>query len=217
MTSLPLAAIGPLVAFCDPARGKPTDVHASLKRLGSRSAVVVCGSDALGRVFVLYAWAKRCATDVLIEHLYTIAERFRPKVFGVEASGLQSLFTDALARDAKWRGRYLPLLAVEQPTTQEKDFRIRTRLQPIVGHGRLFLLDGDPGVAELKAELTTFPQNPLKDLVDALASATTLLPHRAPRRERDAAVDDLVAHLRATGAPPEAITAAQNRRLAWTT
>lgn len=213
MTTLPLDAIRPLVAFCDPARGKTSD---KLKRLSSRSAIVVGGQDYLGRLFVVYAWAKRCPTPQLIEQLYTVAERFRVKTFGIEANGLQALFADALTRDAKWQGRYLPLQQVMQPTNQEKDFRIRTRLQPIVGHGRLLLLDGDPGVAELAAELTTFPQNPMKDLVDALASLTTLLPPVKTRRVRDSGVDALVAHLREQGAHPDEIKAAYNRRLAWT-
>lgn len=214
MTTQPLSSITPLVAFCDPARGKST--AEALKRLSSRAAIVVGGRDSLGRVFVVYAWAKRCPTNALIDQLYAVSERFRPKTFGIEANGLQALFADALTRDAKWQGRYLPLQQVMQPTTVEKDFRIRTRLQPIVGHGRLFLLDGDPGVAELRAELTTFPQNPMKDMVDALASMTTLLAPVQTRRSRDAGVDELVAHLRRTGAPPEAIKAAADRRHAWT-
>ncbi len=184
-------------AFLDPAGGKK-DIH--LRRLSSRSAICVGAADSLGRVFVLHAWAQRCSTDELIEKIYWVNRTFQPKVFGVEANGLAALFSDALARDAKYAGIRLPLVEVFQPSHQEKDFRIRTTLQPLVGHGRLFLDDSDLGQHELFHEIVTFPQNPVKDLIDSCASMCRLIPPPVIRARRDVETERLLKYLRSTGA-----------------
>lgn len=189
--------LGSAFAFLDPHGGK-RDAH--LKKLGSRSAICVGAADTLGRIFVLYAWAARCSTEELIEKIYYVNRTFMPKVFGVESNGLAALFTDALARDAKYAGIKLPLSEVFQPTHQEKDFRIRTILQPIVGHGRLFIDETDPGQRELYHEITTFPQNPIKDLIDACASMCRLIPPPVVRARKDVETERLLKYLRSTGA-----------------
>jgi len=189
--------LGPAYAMLDPHGGK-RDIK--LKALSSRSAICVGAADHLGRVFVLYAWAARCSTDELIERIYEVNRTFVPKVFGAEANGLAALFTDALSRDAKHIGIKLPLSEVHQPTHQEKDFRIRTIMQPMVGHGRLMLNLDDPGQRELRHEITTFPQNPMKDLIDACASMCRLIPAPVPAARKDMQRDALLKYLRNTGA-----------------
>lgn len=189
--------LGPAHAFLDPHGGK-RDAH--LRKLGSRSAICVGAADSLGRIFVLFAWAQRCSTDELIDKIYYVNRTYNPKIFGVESNGLAALFTDALARDAKYAGIKLPLSEVHQPPNQEKPFRIRTILQPIIGHGRLFLDDSDPGQRDLLHEILTFPQNPMQDAIDACASMCRLIPPPVVRARKDGETEKLLKYLRATGA-----------------
>jgi len=182
------------VAFLDPASGRA----ARLKRVASRSAIVVIGADALGRVFVLHQWAARVSTQRLVDTLFLLNEQYHPRAFGCESNALQCLFTDCLELISRTKQTRLPLVPVQQPTKIDKDYRIRTSLQPVIGYGRLFL---QPQHHELRSELEAFPQGQTKDLVDALASAVRLLKPISLRHERDSKRDALATYLRKTGAP----------------
>src|SRR5215468_2659836 len=182
------------VFFCDPAAGK----NLQLKRVRARSAIVGLEQDLWGHIFVKVAWAERCSTDRLTDKIFEFNELFKPRTFGIEANAMQTLYGDMVAREAKFRSRRVPILEVHQKTTVEKDWRIRTVIQPLNNAGRLFLLDEH---VELRAEIRNFPMTPTKDLVDALASAIKLLPPVHSRIERDSELDKRLAYLRESGAP----------------
>lgn len=193
-TSVRLADLWFKVAFCDPASGK----REIIRRTRARSAIIVVGADALTRLFVLFAWADRCSTDTLIEKILSTQEQFHPNIFGIEANAMQSLFADAVGREARDKHKTLPLVPVTQPTKIDKDWRIRTTLQPPIGEGRIFI---QPTQYELKAEMLSFPMTPTKDLIDALASAVALIPHQGTRRDFDSEAQQLAQYLRDSGAP----------------
>jgi len=189
------------VAFCDPAGGKKLQI----KRVRARSAIVVVAQDTLNRLFVLHAWADRCSTDRLTQMILKVNADLRPRLFGIEANAMQSLYGDMVRRESRTtKGPRLPLIPVEQPTKIDKDWRIRSVLQPAIAEGRLFIL---PTLYELRAEITTFPMSPTKDLIDALASAIALMPKRAVARERQEEMQARLAYLRETGASPQYIEA----------
>jgi hypothetical protein len=200
MTSFPLGLLYPTYAFLDPAG--PKKRSEGIKHVASRSAIIVCGQDELSRVYVLHAWAARCPTDTLIETIITINERWRPKVFGCEENNLASLFADCMRLNARWANMKLPLVGVPQPSTIEKDARIRQVLQPLVANGRVLLRAGDPGMAELRTEITSFPMNFRKDLIDALASCCRMMPLRAKRAGVDSEREAYLRYLRESGAKP---------------
>lgn len=189
-----------IVGFTDPSGGKSGS--AKLKRTSARSSVIVIGVDDVMRIFVLHAWAMRCPTDTYVEHIYKIHDDLHPKMFGVEANAMQSLFGDMLAREARALKKRIPFVPVQQPTKIDKRWRIRTSIQPVVAEGRLFVQENQ---LELKAEISTFPMSPTVDLIDALASAIALAPQRAPRVVRDDRRDELAAYLRASGMTPRRI------------
>lgn len=205
MTSFPLDRIRPLYGFLDPS-GPKRNVE-GLRHVASRSAIVVGGADDLGRVFAIHAWAARCPTDELMERMVETCDRFRLKLLGCEENALAGLFADAVRRDAKLRQRVLPLVGVSQPSNVEKDYRIRTTLQPIIGNGRLFLLGNDPGMIELRNEIATFPMNLRKDLIDALASLCRLMPLKTARQSRNEEQEAYLRYLRESGAAPQVIEA----------
>lgn len=198
-TEIRLSDLPERYGFVDPASSKK---GGELKMLKARSAIVVVTHDWLGRIFVLDAWGGRCSTDQLIERMYRAEETWKLRVLGGEANGLQELFQEAVQRDARLRGKRLPLRPVHQSTRVEKDWRIRTILQPIIANGRLFVR---PDMTELRTEIASFPMSPLKDMIDALASAIKLIPPRVNRKERDSELEGLLAYLRKTGAPTQYI------------
>ena len=180
-------------SFCDPASGRQV-----IKRVRARSAVVTIGVDHLMRFFVLHTFADRCSTDKLIEKLVEIGETYQPRLFGIEANAMQSLFANAMRREARTAKKRIPFIPITQPTKIDKDFRIRAALQPVIASGRLFL---QANQIDLRGELLSFPMSPTKDLVDALASAIAMAPNRQTRREKDKELESRLAYLRATGAP----------------
>jgi hypothetical protein len=131
-------------------------------------------------------------------------ERWHPLQFGIEANAMQSLFADLVAHEAQRLQQRLPLIPVNQPTKIDKEWRIRDALQPVIGHGRLFLL---PSMIELTGEITGFPLAALRDLTDALASAVALVPLKAAAPVKAAAREGLAKYLRQIGAPASTIEA----------
>ena len=197
MNEIELKELPLTYAFCDPASGKQ-----QLRRVRARSAIIVVAPDPIQRIFVLFAWAKRCSTAKLIEEILSVSERFKVKLFGVEANAMQSLFVDALRREARHQEKRLPLVPVMQSTKVEKDWRIRSMLQPVIAHGRLFT---QANQHELNNELASFPMAATKDLVDALASAISLVPAKSTRKQKDGEAAALARYLRETGASPRHI------------
>ena len=182
--------------FLDPAGGKH---NKDLKSTRARSAIVVVGVDYIDRIWVLEAWADRCHTDEIIRRIFEMNAKWKPKVFGIEANAMQSLFADAVMAQAKMQGVRVPILPVMQPTRVKKEFRIRAALQPVFAEHRL--LFHAQSQQELLKEVRSFPRGQVVDLVDALASVVSLVPRRKPKKQRDAGRDKLAAYLRRRGAP----------------
>lgn len=199
MIALKLSNLVATVAFADPSGGKTPDAQA-VKGLGARSAIVVVGTDALTRVFVLYAWAQRCATTRFLEQLYFVADTFQPRPFCIEANAMQSLFVDCAEYIRKMHSQHqVQFSKYVQPSHLNKTFRNRTAIQPVLAQGRLFLSD-DPSQQELQAELRVHPRSATRDLVDCLATCCSLLPRVAPpRNRRQDEADALAAYLRDRG------------------
>lgn len=198
MASIPLTALLDKVAFTDPASGRT-----ELKRTRARQAIIVVGQDVLMRVFVLYAWAGRLSTTEYMKKLLDVQKQWGPRVFGIEDNAMQSLFADLVIAEARKLKQRIAFTGVTQPSKIDKDFRIRTTLQPVNANGRLFLLKTSH--TELLQEIEGFPNSMLKDLVDCLASAVSLLPVRSAATRRRTEAEALAAHLRNSGATPDYI------------
>ncbi len=181
-----------IYGFVDPAGGK----RSTLTMTRARSAIVVIGVDSLERVFVLYCWADRAPTNILVDKIFSVRDRFHPRVYGCEANAQQSLFVDAVRYVGATAGKAISLVPVNQPTKLTKVFRIRTILQPIISSGRLFVPEDS---YELRAELQAFPLGATVDLVDALASACSLVPSRPLTMRIEQEKDHLAEYLTTAG------------------
>ena len=196
-----LDSIRPLYGFVDPHGGENRQSSARLKKIASQAAIVVGGRDDRN-IYVVDAWADRCSTDTLVEKMFEMCEKWKLKSLGGEDNGMAGLFHDAVHREAKWRNKPLPIVRVTQPTNIHKDYRIRTALQPPIGHGRLILRSG---LDQLVDQITAFPLSPHKDLVDALASLVRFIPSRPQRIERNRELNDKLRYLRNNGVAPDII------------
>lgn len=191
--------LGNAYAFLDPSGGK----NQVIKRVAARSAIVVAVEGPKNLLFVPYAWAAKCTTDQLTEKVFEVNRQFHPRLFGVEANAMQSLYVDSLIREARRDRINIRLSGVYQPTHIEKTFRIRTTLQPWFSHGRIIIRDD---LLELRNELMSFPTGALRDLVDALASVVSIMPPRdGGTSADDCELQALADYLRQCGYGPDAI------------
>lgn len=187
-----------IFAFTDPASGKQPANKTEASKL-ARQAIVVIGADYYLRIFLLDAWAGRLPTSRYVDRLLKTHEKWQPRIFGVEANAMQSLFADTVRDVARQKLQRCNFQPVNQPTKIDKDFRIVTRLEPVISQGRLFFMQDQH---EALSELRGHPTARTKDIIDALASAISLVPRRPVKAQRSSEADALAAYLRSTGAPP---------------
>lgn len=190
-----LEELSDIVSFVDPASGRKS---AGQRKNSSRSADVVVGTDDLGRIFVLHAWAGRVPTTVHTDRIFQLVRTWRPRIVGIDASAMQTLYADSLMREAKVKHERLPLWPMQMPPNVEKTNRIRAVLQPVLGFGRLFLRADQ---RELAQEIEAFPTGATLDLVDSLTQAITLLRKTSRARSEANERDAYVEYLRSTKAP----------------
>lgn len=189
-------------AFCDPAGGKKPQ---ELKRVRANSAIVCVGADALTRCFVVEWWEKRASTEEMTNKIFEINQKWKPRIFGCEANAMQELYGDMVQLEAKHRNVRLPLSPVYQPKGIDKNYRIRTGLQPVIRAGRLFFPETMIGE---RSKLASFPMNIKQvDGIDALENAVRLVPRRAAPKQRTDEVEAVARYLRDTGAAPHVIEA----------
>lgn len=190
----------PHYAFTDPAGGKSKTAAAKHKKIRALQAAIVIATDHLQRIYVLHCWSGRLAPSAYLDKLIALCDNYTPKIFGIEANAMQSLFADLVHTEARRRlgahkNKFLP---INQPTKIDKNFRIRTTLEPVINAGRLFV---PAHMTELLADLKGFPTIQHIDRVDCLASAVALVPQRPlPQKQSDEA-EALASYLRNTGAP----------------
>jgi len=183
--------------FADPASAK-----GRLAKVRSRQTCIIIGVDYLVRIFVLYAWAGHIQTSRYRDKIISVYDEWRPKKMGIEANGMQVCFGDLVVEKAKEMLGKIRLIPIPSPTKVEKNFKIRTTIQPIVDDGRLFVPED---MIELRSELQSFPTGRFKDLVDTLAMAIMLIPRRTTQEGHDSEIEGLAKYLRDSGAPSDYI------------
>lgn len=171
-----------------------------LRKQAARQAIVVIAADwlSLPRIFVRFAWAGKETTTDFRARILSTAETYTPRRFGLESNGMQVLFGDLVRSKAREDGITTRFIPIYQPTTVDKDYRIRTIIEPVINEGRL-IIPGD--LLDLRTEIRGFPTAHRKDLIDALASAVALVPKRASAQDKNDEIEDLASYLRKSGTP----------------
>lgn len=183
-----------IYSYADLAAGK----DARNKAHGCRQAIVTAARDWLDRWFFLQIWAGRETTSDFKEKILSTQEMFKPRLFGLEANGMQVLFGNLVREEAKLRFGNIKMIPIYQPTNVDKNFRIRTGLEPLIAQGKLFLREEQ---LDAWVELRGFPTAATKDIVDAMETCIRIAPKRPLDRRNDAELDQYAQYLRSTRLP----------------
>ncbi|MFO0896232.1 MAG: phage terminase large subunit [Pirellulales bacterium] len=152
------------VMALDPSKGREG-------RLGDYSAFVLLAVDAAGRLYVEADLARRPTPRIVADGV-ELWLRFRPEVFGVEATQFQELLCGELAAEFTRRGLHGARLAALD-NQASKLVRIR-RLGPLLSAGRLRFRAGSASTQQLVDQLRDFPTGDHDDGPDALEMAVRL-------------------------------------------
>ena len=185
-------------AYADLAAGK----DAKTRKRHAKQAIVVGARDWLERWYVLLAWAGLETTTTFRDKIIGTQKLYRPRLFGLEANGMQVLFGALVREAARLQLGNIKMISVYQPTNVDKMFRIRTGLEPIITQGRLFVQDDQ---VDLLEELQGFPTAATVDIVDALESCLRLAPKRPLNTRNNAERDAYARYLRHSQLPPRDI------------
>lgn len=103
------------------------------------NAVTVVGMTPKGQAIVLDTIIQRCTPLELMEKLFQLNERWKPRVIGIEGVAYQKMLKYFVQNEAERRGTYLPIRDLKGSTVgKSKDYRIKG-LQPMISTGRLFV------------------------------------------------------------------------------
>lgn len=155
------------------------------------ASIIVSGVAPDGRKFVLEEWGGRVRPDDLVDKIYSLASKWRPRVVGIEQAATQNTMF-YFRKKCKDTGIYFnvePLLH----KNRVKEERIRTALQPVIASNMLYLL---PSQRELFKQIEDFPSVKNDDRIDALAYAQELwrTPMKVEEEEKvNGAVNKLMA------------------------
>jgi hypothetical protein len=155
-------------SFLDPSSGG--------KSAACENAIIVLGTAADGRQFILKAVLKNCGYRQIIEDWHNANDQFVCAKNNYEKVGAQKTIEEFILEKQLYKTcvicgkqhRKLIPNGVAPAGGKDKDDRIRAYLQPTVEEGRLYL---GQGMAALRVQIISFPHYHLKDGIDATAYA----------------------------------------------
>jgi predicted phage terminase large subunit-like protein len=169
---------------------KPCDIipHASTLRVygGSDYAVtsdggdwtvhVVLGIDHLNKMYLLDVWRRQTTSDVWIDGLCDLVQKYRPLEWGEETGQIRSGVGPFLEK--RMRERRLYVTRTQFASRNDKSVRARS-IQGRMALDGLFYPRVAPWVADFLNEVLSFPAAKYDDQVDALSVVGQLIDHMA--------------------------------------
>jgi hypothetical protein len=138
---------------------------------------VVHGDEEL-RWYVEWAHRLKLSPTELVNLVFDLNERFKPRLIGVEDVFYQKMLCHLLWEEYKLRKianpnlAPLPIVPVKPPTDKSKERKIETVLVPRLEWGRIFF---NQGLHDFEHELLTFPRGAFDDIIDAVASCDEIM------------------------------------------
>jgi hypothetical protein len=144
------------VVLVDPNSGSPV--------APDTAAIMVTGVSPDDEVFVLYAWSGRVSPSARVDKIFEVAKQWRPRAVAIEEAGQQNdlHYFEKKKETTDFPSRVVPL----KPKNRNKEWRIRSNLEPVIRSGRLHLLITQEA---LRQQIEEFPDNLVVDELDALA------------------------------------------------
>ena len=132
------------------------------------SAIVVVGVDSDNTWYILDLWRDQVKPKALIEQIFIMDQKHRPRKVAIESTGFQRTIQYSLSDEMRLRGHKIPLEPLKH-VDRSKEERIRA-LQPRYEAGLIFHDKSHPFERFLRDELERFPRGKNDDLADALAA-----------------------------------------------
>lgn len=144
------------VVLVDPNSGSPL--------APDTAAIIVTGVSPDDEVFVLHAWSGRVSPSARVDKIFEIAQRWRPRAVAIEEAGQQNdlHYFEKKKETTDFPSRIIPL----KPKNRDKEWRIRSNLEPVIRSGRLYMLITQE---VLRTQISDFPDSLVIDELDALA------------------------------------------------
>lgn len=154
------------------------------------TAIVIVDVDAKNDWFVRAANRYKMSPTAIIDTMFKLNEKFKPRVMGIEKVAFQESILHFLKEEMRRRNVYIPVHGYHPGTTRTKEDRIRG-LIPRFEWGNIYL---KRGLQDLEDEMAKFPRSQHDDLLDALASLQEIAyapsnKNRGTRNEKPSAND----------------------------
>jgi predicted phage terminase large subunit-like protein len=151
------------------------------------SNINVIGTDADGYIHLLDNYRFRAETNVVIDEIFRMNDKWLPIEFGIEIFAFQKSLKYWIAERSRNSGRFIPVKELKTDTKVSKDLRIKA-LIPYVENGTIKFPGTGPhslsgGMLDLYVEMTEYPVGGYDDALDSLASQLQLYtPARIERK-----------------------------------
>jgi len=149
---------------------------------GDYTVHIVCGIDPDDNLYVLDIWRSQAESHVWVETYIDMIAKWRPLKWGQEQGQIiKSLgpFIDKRMRERRVYCAQEPMTSVADKPTRARSFQARAAM------GKVYLPHNAPWVADLVAEMLTFPAGKHDDQIDALGligrMLDTMVGGRVPR------------------------------------
>ncbi len=152
------------------------DPALSFKESGDFTAIITCGMDTDGKVYVLdYIQGHWGTPSQIIDRIFEVNDRWHPQVIGIESNNWQKTLKWWAEKAMAEKGNPLPLTELRAHPREKKEFRIKA-LEPLYANKQVFHAHW---MKDLEEQLLAFTQEGMKakhdDLIDALAYQLELL------------------------------------------
>lgn len=138
----------------------------------SRMAVVFAGMDYKQRVVILDVFAARQTIDTVIDRIFSMYQKWRPRILGIESVVFSRLYVYIFEKEMRKRMQWLNIVPIKVSSIRSKESRIRDALQAVAAQGRLYR---SAGMGEFDQEFMEFPQGRYRDILDAATHAVNML------------------------------------------
>jgi hypothetical protein len=144
------------------------DPSISTKKRADKTAIVTCGLDGNGRIFVLDVYNLVNDPLVMVEEIFRINKMFCPYKLGIETVIFQKMLKIYLEEKARERNIYLPIEELRPDGKESKQMRIMS-LIPYFSEKRVFIKKGMYSLIQQLREFSPNLLNMKDDVLDALS------------------------------------------------
>jgi predicted phage terminase large subunit-like protein len=144
------------------------DLAISKKDQADWSVFIVAGLAEDGQIYMLEEYRGRWGSNDIINKIFEIHKRYKPKYFGLEKGQISLTLDDFFLYRQAEEGNYDLHIEELPPGKQDKELRARS-IQGLMEHGKVLWPEGALWVDDFINELLRFPTGVKDDRVDAVA------------------------------------------------